>query len=185
MTAKPLPRGRPRKQFLKDEDRFAVALLHALVRVKKDGKKLVVWKASQLAALYDEYKFISDKTILYKNLTVNSSSIRNSPKPKFLVAGMLREITFEPIAGQKSENATARWLQTKYKKWVRGGTPESVWLDDMAAAWMVALYPQAALRQGLPPKVTCMRAARRAGEEFFARTILLPHLADALRQQRP
>jgi hypothetical protein len=186
MTTNQLARGRPLKPFLvKDDDRFAVALLHALMHVKKDGKKLAVWKASQLAALYHEYKMVSDETVVYTKSTAPSSSNRNSPKPKGLVDGKLRELTFVPNTGQKSENATARRLQSKYKKWVRSGTPEWIWLEHMAVAWMVALYPWAAFQQGLPPKVTCIRAARGAGEEVFAKTTLLPHLADALRQQRP
>ncbi len=179
MTTNQSKRGRPPKSYKDDKDRFAVALIHALIRLKRDDETLSVWNASQRAALC-EYELVSDLPVSYKNSVKYGPSGRKLPKPKGLLDEKYREITFQPIResghGCRTYDAHARRLQDKYKKWVCSGTEEADWLDDMSDAWMVALFPLSARQQGLPPKDVCIEAAKRVGELDFCMTILLPHI---------
>ncbi|MCX7341997.1 MAG: hypothetical protein NT037_16055 [Hyphomicrobiales bacterium] len=173
-------RGRPQKAFLSDPDRYAVALLHAhMTRVKKNGKWPSRWMASRLAALV-EYEVISDDPLTHSPPAGRSPSGRKLPTPKRLSKGPIREITLQPIEGMREYDSIARRLQDKYTRWSRRGSLEAGWLDWMADAWTISLYPKQARGQGLPPEKICVAAAARAGELEFALTVLLPRLRSAL-----
>jgi len=186
MTTSQSTRGRPLKPFLIDDDRYAVAYLHALTRVKKHGQTCSIYKASQLSALLH----CKINNIDLKEGGVKpkiSSSLRKCPVPQSLKVGKYIEIDLETIGdhrGKLTFDAHTRRLQGKYKKWIQGGSLEAVWLDLMAVAVMVTLHPKTAIRQGLPPKRTCKQMAKLAGEADFAEAILLPLLKSAIKHKQ-
>ena len=175
-------RGRPPKKFNDDHDRYAVALMHALMKVKKRGIRPSLWKAANLAALVG-FDLISDSHVSKAPTKPLSPSGRRRPILSMLQHGY-HEYVFEPLRhedyGARTYDAIARRLRRKYQEWVQQNSSEAQWIGHMADAWVAALYPVVMRRQGLNPRSVCLEAAKRAGETCFAIRVLLPHLESAL-----